>query len=40
MRGVVFQYIGLTALVAHARVYRSLREPATVPAGAQAPAVH
>jgi hypothetical protein len=40
MRGVVFQYIGLTALVAHARVYRSLREPATVPAGAQVPAVH
>ncbi len=39
MRGVVFQYIGLTALVAHARVYRSLRDPATVPAGAHAPAV-
>ena len=39
MRGVVFQYIGLTALVAHARVYRSLREPATAPAGAHATAV-
>jgi hypothetical protein len=26
VRGVVFQYIGLTALVAYARVYRSLRE--------------
>jgi hypothetical protein len=39
MRGVVFQYIGLTALVAHARVYRSLREPATVPAGAHVTAV-
>ena len=26
MRGLVFQYIGLTALVAHARAYRSLRE--------------
>ena len=39
MRGVVFQYIGLTALVAHARVYRSLREPAVIPAGAPAPAV-
>ena len=39
MRGVVFQYIGLTALVAHARVYRSLREPAAVPAGVHVPAV-
>jgi hypothetical protein len=39
MRGVVFQYIGLTALVAHARVYRSLRESAAVPAGAHVPAV-
>jgi hypothetical protein len=40
MRGLVFQYIGLTALVAHARVYRSLREPAPVPAAAHARAVH
>jgi hypothetical protein len=40
MRGVVFQYIGLTALVAHARVYRSLREPAALPAGVHARAVH
>lgn len=39
LRGVVFQYIGLTALVAHARVYRSLREPATAPSGAHATAV-
>jgi hypothetical protein len=39
MRGVVFQYIGLTALVAHARVYRSLREPAAIPAAAHATAV-
>ncbi|HUE90437.1 MAG TPA: hypothetical protein VMO26_30495 [Vicinamibacterales bacterium] len=30
LRGVVFQYIGLTALVSHARVYRSLRDPAAV----------
>jgi len=28
VRGVVFQYIGLTALVAYARVYRGSREPA------------
>jgi hypothetical protein len=40
LRGVVFQYIGLTALVAHARVYRSLREPATVPAAAHARVMH
>jgi hypothetical protein len=32
MRGVVFQYIGLTALVAYARVYRSLREGSLTPA--------
>jgi hypothetical protein len=40
MRGVVFQYIGLTALVAHARVYRSLREPAVIPAAAHVRAAH
>lgn len=28
LRGVVFQYIGLTALVAHTRVYRGVREAA------------
>lgn len=28
MRGIVFQYIGLTALVAYARVYRGLRDAA------------
>ena len=27
MRGLVFQYIGLTALVAHTHVYRTLHEP-------------
>lgn len=40
LRGVVFQYIGLTALVAHTRVYRSLREPVSVAAGAHARAAH
>ncbi len=40
MRGVVFQYIGLSALVAHVRAYRSLREPVTVAAGAPARAAH
>lgn len=32
LRGVVFQYIGLTALVAYARVYRGLKEGALGPA--------
>jgi len=40
MRGVVFQYIGLSALAAHVRAYRSLREPAALPAGAPARAAH
>lgn len=40
MRGVVFQYIGLSALAAHVRAYRSLREPAAVPAGAPVRAAH
>jgi hypothetical protein len=32
VRGVVFQYIGLTALVAYARVYRGMREGTLTPA--------
>jgi hypothetical protein len=32
VRGVVFQYIGLTALVAYARVYRGMREGSLTPA--------
>jgi hypothetical protein len=32
VRGVVFQYIGLTALVAYARVYRGLRDGSLSPA--------
>ena len=40
VRGIVFQYIGLTALVAYLRVYRNMREGRESPAGAPQGEVH